>query len=441
MKRVQIILLIIISFVYSCKTNSKYNLPIESEVLHKNENNLRDIIIYDIFSPPVAARIYAYTSLAAYEAIRYADNKEESIVSKLRGFSEMPKPEPNKKYNFVLAASKAFYTVATQLTFSKDTVLKYETETYLPFKNNLNAEVYNNSIAFGEAIAAGILKRVDNDNYKQTRSLEKNYGSKVNGKWTPTSPDYLDAVEPYWEKIVPFVLTTSHQFNPLPPPLFSENKNSDFYKMNMDVYETGKNLTTEQKDIALFWDDNPLVTEHSGHMMLATKKQTPGGHWMGIATIACRAHKADAITSAKTYALTAVALFEAFISVFDTKYFYSYVRPITIINKFIDPNWDAFLQTPAFPEYTSGHSTISASAAIVLSKLYGNNFSFMDTSNLHYINKKRKFNSFIQASNECSISRYYGGIHFKISVDNGAEVGKKIGQFVISKINIQPQNH
>ena len=434
MKRIFFIILVITFLNSGCKNQENAKLPDAAEVLHHNEQNLTDLIIYDIFSPPVASRIYAYTSLAAHETMRYDNPKEESIVAKLKGFPEMPGPDRNKKYNYTLAASKAFYTVAGNLTFSKDTLAKYETATYAPFKEVLSKEEYDSSLSFGDAVAKSILKRMAADNYKQTRALEKFFGSKDDGKWQPTAPDYLDGVEPYWAKIKPLLLDTSSQFDPGTPPVFNKNTSSEFYKMNKEVYDVEKKLTQEQNDIARFWDDNPFVMEHTGHVMMATKKQTPGGHWMGIATIACRQTNADAVKSARTYALTAIALFEGFISVFDTKYRYVYVRPITIINQWIDPKWEPLLQTPPFPEYTSGHSTITASAATVLTNLYGNNFAFQDTSNMRYINMQRHFNSFIQASDECSVSRLYGGIHYRISVDKGAETGKKIGRFIIEKI-------
>jgi PAP2 superfamily len=427
-------IIIVILFIISCNNKEKQPLPDAAEVLHHNESNLTDLIIYDIFSPPVASRIYVYTSLAAYEAMRHQDPNEASITAKLKGFSTMPEPEKNKKYNYTLAASKAFYTVAANLTFSKDTLVKYEVETYKPFKEILSNEEYNNSISFGEAIAKKIIERMADDNYKKTRAFEKFYGSKEEGKWQPTAPDYLDGVEPYWNQIKPLLLDSASQFNPGAPPEFNKSSSGEFFRMNGEVYLIGKSLTAEQKEIAHFWDDNPFVMEHTGHVMMATKKQTPGGHWMGIATIACRQSKASAVKSAKTYALTAIALFEGFISVFDTKYRYSYVRPITIINQWMDPKWEPLLQTPPFPEYTSGHSTITGSAATVLTNLYGTNFTFQDISNMRYINMQRHFNSFLQASDECSVSRLYGGIHYRMSVDRGAAAGKRIGAFIIEKM-------
>ncbi len=433
MRKLYLLLCLVVFF--SCTSKDDVKLPDSAVVLHTNEKNLTALIVYDIFSPPVASRIYVYTSLAAHEAIRHIDSNEKSITEKLNGFSAMPQPAKDKKYDFTLAATKAFYNVARQMTFSKDTISKFEDQLYPVYKKALEEDVYNNSVLFGEEIAKAILKRAASDNYKETRALEKYFGSSDDGKWRPTSPDYLDAAEPYWNRIKSLTLDSSSQFDPGPPPVFSMDTASEFYRMNKETYEIGINLTKEQKDIAYFWDDNPFVSHHSGHMMFNTKKQTPGGHWMGIAAIASRKSNADAVKTARTYALVAVGLIDAFISCWDTKYRYNYVRPITIINYSINKTWEPYLQTPAFPEYTSGHSTISASAATVLTALYGDNFSFHDDADKEYIGMVRDFSSFMQASQEASISRLYGGIHYKISLDTGVEVGEKIGANVIKKCN------
>jgi hypothetical protein len=193
-------------------------------------------------------------------------------------------------------------------------------------------------------------------------------------------------------------------------------------------------LTDEQKITAKYWDDNPFVVEHAGHMMFANKKITPGGHWMGIAAIASQMHKDDEVKTAMTYALTATTLFDAFISCWDAKYHYSYIRPISVINEHIDKGWTSFLQTPPFPEYTSGHSTITGAAATMLTKIYGDNFAFEDTSDLRYIGMRRHFNSFLQAAQECSNSRFYGGIHYKYTVDKSLGYGIKVGEYLVGKL-------
>lgn len=426
--------LIVLLAVAGCKTKQPVELN-NVEVLHQNQDQLTQVIIYDVFTPPVASRIYAYTSLASYEALRFMSAGNESLVEKMNGFEKMPLPENGKKYNYVLAASKAFFTVTHKVVFSVDSLKNYETHLFASFKENIaDDSVYERSVNFGASIGEAILKRAMADNYIKSRSKAKYLGSEQPGKWRPTAPDYLDGVEWCWNTMKPLLLDSAAQFFPGAPPAYSTDTNSTFFKAVKEVYNISQQLTAEQKTIAKFWDDNPFVIEHSGHMMFGNKKITPGGHWMGIASIAARQTKADEIKTAKTYALTAVALYEGFISCWDVKYKWSYVRPVTVIGEYIEKTWLPFLQTPPFPEYTSGHSTITASAATVLTNLYGDHFAYNDTSDMRYIGMQRKFDSFLQAADECSVSRLYGGIHYRLSVDTGAACGRKVGGFIIEKL-------
>ena len=197
------------------------------------------------------------------------------------------------------------------------------------------------------------------------------------------------------------------------------------------------NLTDEQKTIALYWDDNPAVMEHSGHLMFINKKLSPVGHWIGINTIASKMKNLSPIEVAQSYALTSIAMHDAFISCWNEKYTSQFIRPITVINELLDPTWQPLLQTPPFPEHTSGHSTISAAAAYVLTQRFGDNFAFEDTSDLQYIGMKRSFKSFMQAADEASISRVYGGIHYRSACDEGNRNGKQIGEYITKKIKLR----
>jgi hypothetical protein len=407
----------------------------DAEILHNNQDQLTQVIIYDVFSPPVASRLYVYSSLASYEAIRFSKEGTGSLVDKLNDFGKMPQPEVNKEYNYTLAASNAFFNVVHNVkVFSVDSLKKYEETLFNGFRRDLDEQVYNRSAAFGDSIAKVILARARRDGYFQSRGKAKYLGSSDPGKWRPTPPDYLDGVEWCWNTMKPMVMDSASQFKPSKPPTFSMDEGSIFFKSVREVYDINKNLTDEQMKIATYWDDNPLVIMHSGHMMFGNKKITPGGHWMGICAIASRQSGADAVKTASAYALTSLALYDAFISCWDEKYRSSYIRPVTIINETFDNTWLPFLQTPPFPEYTSGHSTITASAATVLTSLFGDNFAFQDTSDLRYIGMQRHFNSFREAAAEASISRVYGGIHYKFSVNTGAEMGLKLGNFIVGKL-------
>jgi hypothetical protein len=424
-----------ITTVSSCV--HKTSAPIdEAAVLHENEDQLTNVIIYDVFTPPVASRIYGYTSLAAYEAMRYGDPKYNSITAQLRDFGNPPVPEKGKKYNYTLAATKAFFTVAYKVTFSIDTLKKYEDKVYARFKDNLDDSTYTRSLDFGEQIGKMILKRAGGDYYPQSRGKPKYLGSGDPGKWRPTPPDYMDGVEFCWGQMHPLLIDSASQFPPPPPPPYSDDKNSEFYKQAQQVYQQNKNLTKEQKTIATYWDDNPFVVVHNGHMMFADKKITPGGHWMGITAIACKQSHADAVKTAQAYALTSLALFESFITCWQVKYNYAYERPVSVINEKIDHDWLPLLQTPPFPEYTAGHSTISAASATVLTHLFGDNYSFQDTSDLHYIGLQRHFESFNKAAAETAMSRFYGGIHYLNSSLKGAEQGNQVGEFIWQKLKL-----
>lgn len=422
-------------FLTACGQNMKADpsLLTSADLLHDNQQQLTKVIVYDVFSPPVSSRIYAYTSLAAYEALRFLDPAKPSIVASMHGFPVMPQPLKDSSYNYLLAATKAYFTVAEKVTFSVDTLRKYEDKVYGGFKSLLDKQTYNNSLAFGESVGKSILERTTVDNYKQTRGMSKFLGSEDPGKWRPTPPDYLDAAEPYWFQIKTLLLDSAGQIKCQPPPLFNMDKKSEFYKTVDEVYTITSNLSDEQRDIARFWDDNPFVTEHKGHLMYGNKKVTPVGHWMGITAIACKKNNANAVETAQAYALASSAIFDAIINCWKTKYQYQHIRPITVINESIDKGWLPFLQTPPFPEHPSGHSAISAAAATVLTRCFGDHFSFEDTCNLQYIGMRRSFQSFEQAANEASISRVYGGIHYRTGVDAGAVQGREIGELVVNR--------
>lgn len=422
----------------SCSTKQKFEKLAPVNLLINNEDQLTQIIIYDVFTPPVASRIYVYSSIAAYEAIRHSNNSP-SIAEKLNGFDKMPLPDKSKKYDYNLAATEAFFKVARNVkVFSVDSLNSYEKLVHDNYKANLDDSTYAASVAFGDTIAAVVLKRAKTDGYFISRGKSKYLGSNEPGKWRPTPPDYLDGVEWCWNTMKPMVLDSASQFAPVRPPKYDTKPGKQFYNLVKEVYDINKNLTPDQKVIAKYWDDNPFVIEHSGHMMFGNKKITPGGHWMGIASQIIEQEKADPVKAAQTFALTSIALYDGFISCWDEKYRSSYVRPVTVIKEIMDKDWMPFLQTPPFPEYTSGHSTITAAAATVLTKLYRDNLVFEDSSDYKYIGLKRKFTSLSAAAEECSVSRVYGGIHYMISVNTGAQMGKQVGGLVIKKVMESP---
>lgn len=418
-----------------CKKENKEIVSIDNpDILHQSEMKLTDIIVHDIFSPPVASRIYAYANLAAYETLLHENPEYQSLVGQLNGLEELPKPDSTKSYNLSFASVHAFLTVGKALIFSEDQMVDFQAELTDSIFSQLPEDVYLNSKEYGETMAKAILEYAKKDGYNQTRGLKYTVMNEA-GTWSPTPPAYMDAIEPFWNKVRPFVLDSANQFMPEKPSEFSLDKESLFYKETMEVYETGINLSTEQREIASFWDCNPFVMHTVGHVMYATKKITPGGHWLGITYIANKKAKADMMKSLEAYTLVSIALADGFISCWDEKYRSNVVRPETVINAHIDENWKPVLQTPPFPEYPSGHSVISKAASITLTKLYGENFSFVDSTEIKYGLPARSFTSFQQAAEEAALSRLYGGIHYMPAITNGLIEGENVGNKVISSIN------
>ncbi|MAT53168.1 MAG: phosphatidic acid phosphatase [Saprospirales bacterium] len=440
-------LLVVGVLVFSCQTtnpNWKQDAS-DPEYLHRSLKEITDVIVHDIFSPPVASRIYAYATVAAYEAMVPGYEEYQSLAGQLHELTPAPQPEEGKEYCYPLAGAHAMLKVGKALIFSEEKIEEFEKGLLEEFKAvNMPQDVYDRSLAYGDAVADHILAWADKDNYKQTRTFPKYTITDDPARWKPTPPDYMDAIEPHWNKIRPFVIDSATQFVPAPPTPFSTDPNSQFMKETMEVYNAinGAPDETEKEErvaIAKFWDCNPYISHHKGHVMFATKKITPGGHWMGISQIACRQAKLDAMQSAEVYALTAIALADAFISCWDEKYRSELVRPETVINTYIDPEWTPTLQTPPFPEYTSGHSVISASAATALTSIFGETFPYTDSVEVEFGLPPRSFNSFMEASQEAAISRLYGGIHYMPACSIGVDQGKLVGNWVVGHIKTKKE--
>jgi hypothetical protein len=199
-------------------------------------------------------------------------------------------------------------------------------------------EVFKRSVEYGDQVASEILAWAENDNYKETRTFPKYTVRTDTEFWKPTPPDYMEGIEPHWNKIRLFVLDSANQFIPEPPTEFNMDSTSQFYKELMEVYNTGVNLSEEEEEIAKFWDCNPYVSHHAGHAMFATKKITPGGHWIGITAIATRNSNSDLMETINAYTRVSITLHDAFISCWDEKWRSILVRPETLINQYIDEN-------------------------------------------------------------------------------------------------------
>ena len=439
--RIVITTIAVICLLSACNTKNDYEKIIHDPTLFSNTvHQLNWVVMGNNFSPIVASRNYTYASIAAYEVMAAGyPAKYASLGGQLHGLSTMPKPEAGKKIDFQLASILAFSKLGEAVTFPEGSMSVYTDSIKNMAKDHgMPSDVFKNSVAFSDTISAVILAWSKNDNYLQTRTSPRYTVIDTPGRWVPTPPAYTSAMEPHWNLIRTMVIDSANEFVPPPPPAFNiKDKNSKYYSELMLIKNAVDSLNDEQKHIADFWDDNPFKLNVSGHIMFGTKKFSPPGHWMSIVGIAAQKAKYDFAETVYAYAITAITQFDAFIHCWDEKYRSNYVRPETVINKYFDQNWSPYLQTPPFPEYTCGHSTVSAANAEALTHVFGDNFAYTDSSENEFGIKSRSYESFRKAAVENNWARFYGGIHFHNSCIISTEYGKKVGNFVVQKLTMR----
>ncbi|SOD88311.1 PAP2 superfamily protein [Spirosoma fluviale] len=381
------------------------------------------------FTPPVAARAYGYAGLTLYEAVVPGVTIRRSLVGQLQGLTALPQAESGKVYNWALSANAAEATILRNLypttsAANKTTLDSLETALQAAFKDT-DETVNQRSIEFGKKIASAIFdwSKSDGGDAGYGRNFPASYSVPTGaGLWQPTENGQKIPMQPYWGQNRTFVKANNELPMPKPLPYSTDTKSATFGQY-MDVYNKSKSLTQTEKEIAVWWADNPAETF------------TPPGHSYNIARIAALADKANLAKAVETFARTGIAVADAFTLCWRCKYTYNNMRPYTYVRLAIDPNWIPFWPAPPFPGYPSGHATQSSSAATVLTALYGENFAFVDNSHVSRVKdatrnvefKARSFTSFTQAAQESADSRFYGNIHTKQDNETGLTEGKKIG--------------
>jgi hypothetical protein len=430
---------LVVCMLVSCKEKGDFHSFISNPALYcKTVKQLNNVVLENNFPPMIGSRNYAYANIAAYEVVVVFDKRFVSLAGQIRHLPPLPSFDTTQ-VNYQLAALLAFCKVGEAVTFPEGSMQEYVNKLkHEADSAGVSSSVMNASQRFADSTAAHIMRWSKKDNYLQLRSATKYNVTDEPGRWVPTPPMYAQAVEPHWKEMRTMVMDSASQFIPARPLQFDiKNKNSPFYQALMEVKTTGDSLTQEQKDIADFWDDNPFKMNVSGHVMFATKKFSPPGHWMNIVGIASQKAGADFSTTVAAYAETSIALFDAFISCWDEKYRSNYVRPETVLTSHVDVEWRPYIQTPPFPSHTSGHATISAAAAETMTHWFGDKLSFTDTSSLEFGIKSREIISFRDAAKEAAMSRLYGGIHYRFDNEHGTEAGKRLGEFIVQRLKMK----
>ena len=420
--------------MYGCKQKPLTKENFTTTDISSIYTEMMDLMIHDVTNPPLASRFFAYTTLAGYEVISQNEKGFKSMHGVLNEYPDLKKTDSIQGYAYQLSALLAMLETAKKMQPSGKLLEKYRLHLLDSCRQSgYTEDVISQSEKYALAVSKKILAYAKADRYNKISNYQRYTPSNTPGSWYPTPPAFFEAVEPWFKTVRPFTLDTCNQFIPSPPVPFSTDKNSAFFKMMLTNYND--TLTEEHRAIAAFWDCNPFALQDKGHLLMGVKKISPGAHWMGITGIACAKAGKSFGESMMIFSNVAVGLMDGFICCWDEKYRSNRIRPETAIRKYIDTKWTPLLQTPPFPEYLSGHSTISATSATILTHYFGDKFNYTDSVEVRYGLPARSFTSFLQAAQEAAVSRFYGGIHFKDAIDNGLLQGYKVGDWVVNKVS------
>jgi len=379
------------------------------------------LIDNESFTPPRASRLLGYGGVALYEGVVSGMPEYQSLVGQLNDLDLLPKAT-DPPYHWPAVANAALATVFRGMFegttgATQDALDDLEADNTGQFEEDgVDDDVLARSIAYGQSIGLAVLEWSRRDGYATLHDCAGYAPSGELGKWEPTPPANAPALEPCWGDLRAFVLDNGGVCDPGPPPVFSTDPLSAFWIEAQEVFDVASNLTAEQLEIAQFWADGASTL-------------TPPGHSISIATQVLGMEDASLALAAETYAKVGMAVADAFIGCWWSKFEYDLIRPISCIRDEIDPAWLSPIGTPPFPEYTSGHSTQGGAASEVLTDLFGDDYAFTDHTH-DATSPSRSFDSFYEAADEAAISRLYGGIHFRTAIELGVEQGRCIGGHV-----------
>ncbi len=428
-----IVLFMIVIFTISCGKQKKIELS--NKDVRMVIDSMTDIMVHDVTNPPLAARFFSYSLLSAYEIVSKHDAKIPNMYGRLNNYPELSIKAVDKS-DYRLSALLAMMEISKKMQPSGSRMAAFQQKYIDSLKNSgVDEELVDSSLSYAQKVTAAILAYAKADGYNKISNMSRYSPSKTEGSWYPTPPGFFAAVEPYFNRVRPFTLDSASQFKPVAPEQFAKAKGSGFYKMVEAVYMEGKNADQQHQEIAAFWDCNPFNLDDNGHLQFAHKKISPGAHWLGITGIACEKAKKNFDESIQIHTIVSIGLMDGFMACWDEKFRSNRIRPETAIRQMIDPTWTPLLQTPPFPEYLSGHSTISFTSATILTSFFGENFQYTDDVEVPYGLPSRTFNSFMDAAEEAGVSRFYGGIHFMDAITNGSVQGKQVGEWVLNRLN------
>ncbi len=353
--------------------------------------------------PMTESRIFTILHIAIHDAVNAIDRRYEP-------YRAQTLLVPGASTDAAIAAA-AHATLIQLMPAAKST---FDAAYEEALQKIADGEAKKRGLEIGRQAAATILAARKNDGSDQT--VTRAPGTKP-GEYRPTPPDFTPAFFAHWANVTPFVMKSSAQFRPVPPPAInSAQAVADLKEVKSIGAEKSVTRTAEQSEIARFWYEN----------------STQG--WNRIAREVAIAQELNVVENARLFALVNLAMADGFIGGFEAKYHYNYWRPATAIRETGDSSWINYLWTPPVPDYPSTHMVLGTAAAAVLERFFGTDFvNFTMTSGAPYPGITRKFWSFSEAARENGASRVLAGIHFSTAVNAGYLQGSRIGAWVFEQ--------
>lgn len=389
-------------------------IRLDLQLLRSNEAKLNNFVML---------HHWAYSSIALYEVVVAGMPSYQSLSGQLSEMPAMPRTEHHQAYhwptcaNAVLASMTRSFYLDSISQGGKDSITRLEDSLNTHYKTEVEGSIFERSKTFGKEIAARVFNWALTDGYIAVRPVYVLPAGA--GQWQRTPPAFLSPQRPYWGLNRPLMPGSVSASRIPPPPAYSSDVKSPFYVSANETYELRNNLTTDEQAQVRFWRDVP----GGGH-----------AHWLSIflQVLNQEGNRAMLDKAVLVFAKMGITQNDARISCWKAKYEYNLLRPLTYINEFIAPkkDWTSFITTPNHPEYPSAHSSFSAPASAVLTREFGDNYSFTDRTYDFLPLPARNYTSFAHAATEAGNSRVLGGLHFRFSIAAGNQLGTSIANYM-----------
>jgi hypothetical protein len=390
--------------------------PVRADVV--TDWNLTTLQAASALNPQRQHRVAAMVHAAVHDAVNSVNPRYKAYAVRV---------SPSGEASIEAAAVQAAYGVLIRLLPGQAAALDAARSASLSTIPDGPAK--EEGLAVGDAVAA------------QTVALRSTDGSNVDGtyvfgsgpgEYQRTPPTFGNPAVPAWGFVKPFVLNRGDQFRPEgPPSLDSDEWAADFNEVKRLGSVDSPERTAEQTEIALCGAEPALPTWNRVARSVSAQKQT------GL------------VENARLFALLNLAMVDATIACWDSKYTYRFWRPVTAIpladtdgndDTEADPAWTPLRPTPLHPEYPSAHSCVSNAAAKVMTSFFDNRTAFSTATSTCPAGVVRHYDSFQALADEIGDSRIYIGFHFRSSIRDGAHLGHHVGNWTFRR-SLQPLKH